>query len=175
LSEAADGNAEPMPELLEREQKWVVDTDFALPQIDDLDAHLEVHSDTAELANVYHDTADQDLYAHGIVVRRCDGDDDTGWQLELPAKDGRLELHWPLSDTPPAELSRLLAGVTLGKELSSVTTIRTSRRRNFVATVEVCGPSSTSISRHANRSAPEDARTESSMSSNRRSPCAVTT
>jgi CHAD domain-containing protein len=121
-----------MQEVLEREDKWAVDHDFALPTIDDLAREAEVHTDTVELASVYYDTVDHDLRAHGIVVRRREGDDDTGWQLKLPRDDGRVELRWPLSDTPPQELSRLLAGAALGKELSNAATIRTVRRRHRV-------------------------------------------
>jgi CHAD domain-containing protein len=121
-----------MREVLEREDKWAVASDFVLPDIDDLTRDAEVHTDTVELGSVYYDTGDYDLRAHGIVVRRRDGDDDTGWQVKLPSGDGRLELHWPLSNTPPDELSRLLTGAALGKELSNAATIRTSRHRHRV-------------------------------------------
>jgi CHAD domain-containing protein len=118
-----------MQEVLEREEKWAVDTDFSLPAIDDIEHDVAVDTDTVELESVYYDTRDYDLRAHGIVLRRRDGDDDTGWQVKLPSGDGRLELHWPLSDTPPGELTRLLTGAALGKELSSAATIRTTRTR----------------------------------------------
>jgi CHAD domain-containing protein len=121
-----------MEEVLEREDKWAVDHDFALPDIDDLACGAEVHTDTVELSSAYYDTSDYDLRAHGIVVRRRDGDDDTGWQVKLPSGDGRLELHWPLSDTPPRELDRLLTGAALGKQLSNAATIRTLRHRHRV-------------------------------------------
>jgi CHAD domain-containing protein len=118
-----------MHEVLEREEKWAVETDFALPPLDDIARHTAVDTDTVELSSVYYDTPDYDLRAHGIVARRRDGEDDAGWQVKLPAADGRLELRWPLSDTPPEEMTRLLTGVTLGKELSNSATVRTSRHR----------------------------------------------
>jgi CHAD domain-containing protein len=122
-----------MHEVLEREEKWAVDGDFRLPPIDDLTSDAAVHTDTVELESVYYDTRDHDLRAHGIVVRRRDGDDDTGWQVKVPVGgDGRVELRWPLSDSPPPELGRLLVGAALGKELSYAATIRTRRTRHRV-------------------------------------------
>jgi len=123
-----------MRETLEREDKWAVDSDFVLPTIDDLVRDAEVHTDTVELDSVYYDTRDYDLRAHGIVVRRRAGDDDTGWQVKLPTAHGRLELRWPLSDSPPQELKGLLTGATLGKELTNAATIRTQRQRRRLTT-----------------------------------------
>ena len=114
---------------LEREDKWAVDRDFALPRIDDLITGVEVQTDTVELTSTYYDTSDYDLRAHGIVMRSRDGDTDTGWQVKFPTDNGRLELRWPLSDTLPGELTRALDGAALGKPIASVVTIRTSRRR----------------------------------------------
>ena len=99
-----------MQEQLEREQKWTVDGDFALPRIDDLMSGADVHTDTVELDSTYYDTSDYDLRAHGIVMRLRNGDTDTGWQVKLPSGSGRLELRWPLSDTLPDELARALDG-----------------------------------------------------------------
>ncbi|MCW2731854.1 MAG: hypothetical protein JWR13_2670 [Mycobacterium sp.] len=133
LTAPSCGNSRVMEELMEREGKWAVDHAFTLPDLDDVTFHAEVQSDTVELASTYYDTRDFDLRAHGIVVRRRDGDDDTGWQVKLPSGDGRLELHWPLSDSPPPELSRILTGAALGKELTNAATIRTLRRRHRVS------------------------------------------
>jgi CHAD domain-containing protein len=84
---------------------------------------------TIELTSAYFDTADRDLQAHGLLLRRREGDDDTGWQLKVPDANGRTELHYPLSDTMPSELSALLTGVSLGKQLVNVATIHTTRKR----------------------------------------------
>ena len=118
-----------MTNVLEREDKWDVDDQFTLPPLDDLVDGGRVDGDTVDLTSAYYDTPDGDLQAHGVLLRRRDGDDDTGWQLKVPAKGGRTELNWPLSDRPPAELTRLLDGLRLGKELDAVATIRTQRRR----------------------------------------------
>ncbi|MGH3643733.1 MAG: CHAD domain-containing protein, partial [Mycobacterium sp.] len=92
-----------------------------------------VSHDTVDLISTYFDTFDRDLHTCGILVRRRDGDD-TGWQVKLPAKDGRIELHWPLSDRPPTELTDLLKGITSGRALSELATIRTKRERYRINT-----------------------------------------
>lgn len=122
-----------MHQLVEREEKWSVDSDFTLPAMGDLVENAAVDADTVELESVYYDTPGRDLRAHGIVARRRDGDDDSGWQLKLPTAEGRLEIRWPLTDTAPEELTRILRGVALGKELTDVATIRTSRTRHRVS------------------------------------------
>ena len=65
------------------------------------------------------------------MLRRRDGEDDTGWQLKLPGRDAG-ELYWPLSDVPPAEAVTLLTGVTGGKQLHNVGTIHTVRHRQRI-------------------------------------------
>src|SRR3979411_2578823 len=79
----------PMHEILEREVKWDVDAQFHLPDLDNVVAGGRVEHDTVDLTSEYYDTADRDLQAHGILLRRRHGDDDTGWQLKIPATDGR--------------------------------------------------------------------------------------
>lgn len=118
-----------MEELLERELKWDVDEQFALPRLDDIMAGADVERSTVNLDNSYYDTADHDLQTHGVVLRRRDGDDDTGWHLKVPHTDGRVEIRTGLSDGPPAELTELLTGLRLGKPLVTVATIRTVRDR----------------------------------------------
>ena len=118
-----------MHELLEREHKWDVDDHFVLPGFGDLIDDGDIDRSTVRLESVYYDTADHDLQSHGIVLRRRDGDDDTGWQLKVPDLDGRIEIRTSLADEPPAELSELLTGVRLGKELVNVATLRTERTR----------------------------------------------
>jgi CHAD domain-containing protein len=122
-----------MQEQLERETKWAVGEDFVVPPLDDVVPGAQVEVAAVELESIYYDTADYDLRAHGIVVRNRRGDDDTGWQVKLPVDDGDLELHWPPAESMSEELSRVLAGVSLGKPLQDITTIRTRRRRHRVS------------------------------------------
>ena len=118
-----------MEEVLERELKWEVDEHFALPRLDDIVAGADVERRTVHLDSAYYDTADGDLQAHGVLLRRRDGDDDTGWQLKVPDAEGRVEIRTALSDTPPSEIADMLTGMRLGKPLVNVATIRTVRDR----------------------------------------------
>ncbi len=118
-----------MHELLEREDKWDVDDHFVLPRLHDLIDGGEIDRSTVHLESAYYDTADHDLQSHGIVLRRRDGDDDTGWQLKVPDSEGRIEIRTSLADAPPSELEELLTGLRLGKQLVNVATIRTERTR----------------------------------------------
>ena len=118
-----------MDEVLERELKWDVDEHFAVPRLDDIVAGANVERSTVTLSSAYYDTADGDLQTHGVLLRRRDGDDDTGWQLKVSDADGRVEIRTGLSDTPPSELTDALTGMRLGKPLVSVATIRTTRDR----------------------------------------------
>jgi CHAD domain-containing protein len=125
-----------MRELLERELKWDVDEHFVLPRLDDIVDNGDLERTTVELTSAYYDTADGDLLAHGVVLRRRDGDDDTGWQLKVPGAEGRAEIRTALSDTPPQELTDLLIGMRLGKPLVKVATIRTTRDRYRITEAE---------------------------------------
>jgi inorganic triphosphatase YgiF len=109
--------------------KWEVDEHFALPRLDDIVAGADVERHTVHLDSTYYDTADGDLQAHGVLLRRRDGDDDTGWQLKVPDAEGRVEIRTALSDTLPSELADMLTGMRLGKPLVNVATIRTTRDR----------------------------------------------
>ena len=116
-----------MDEVLERELKWDVDEHFAVPRLDDIVAGSDVERSTVTLNSAYYDTADGDLQTHGVLLRRREGDDDTGWQLKVPDAEGRVEIRAGLSDTPPSELTAALTGMRLGKPLVNVATIRTTR------------------------------------------------
>src|SRR6478609_1952728 len=115
-----------MDEVLERELKWDVDEHFAVPRLDDIVAGSDVERSTVTLNSAYYDTADGDLQTHGVLLRRREGDDDTGWQLKVPDAEGRVEIRTGLSDTPPSELTDALTGMRLGKPLVHVATIRTT-------------------------------------------------
>jgi CHAD domain-containing protein len=118
-----------MREVLEREDKWDVDDRFTLPDLEGVLAGGTVTHDTVDLISEYYDTPQRDLQAHDVLLRRRSGDDDTGWQLKMPAADGRTELHWPLTDAPPDSLKELLTGLSLGKDVGSVATVHTIRSR----------------------------------------------
>ncbi|MET0900294.1 MAG: CYTH and CHAD domain-containing protein [Mycobacterium sp.] len=120
-----------MLELTERETKWDVDQQFVLPDLSGVAEGSRIEHDTIDTVSAYYDTDDSALQTHGILLRRRDGDDDTGWQLRLPSGEAD-ELYWPLSDLPPAEAVSLLTGVTGGKQLHNIGTIHTVRRRQRI-------------------------------------------
>lgn len=119
-----------MREVLEREDKWEVDDRFEVPDLRSCFGAARVDEDTVDLVSEYYDTPERDLQAHRVLVRRRSGEDDTGWQVKLPAADGRTELHWPLTDKPPKSLLDLLVGVSLGKPLEQLATVHTVRGRH---------------------------------------------
>ncbi len=118
-----------MHEVLEREDKWDVDDQFQLPDLRDIFTDAHVEHDVVDLTSEYYDTAQRDLQTHAILLRRRSGDDDTGWQVKVPAAEGRVELHWPPTEGLPDAVRELLTGVTLGKRLDTIATVHTVRNR----------------------------------------------
>jgi CHAD domain-containing protein len=118
-----------MHDTLERHDKFDVDDRFTLPKLEDIIVNGAVQHDTIDSTNDYYDTSDHDLRAQGVLLQRRDGDGETGWQLAVPDDGGRTELHWIHSDSPPDEVTTLLTGLTLGKEVASVAKIHTVRER----------------------------------------------
>ena len=55
-----------MKEILERESKWEVTDEFALPALGDMAAGTQR---AVELNSQYYDTPDRDLQAHGLLLR----------------------------------------------------------------------------------------------------------
>ncbi|MDV6280565.1 CYTH and CHAD domain-containing protein [Rhodococcus jostii] len=116
----------------EREDKYDVGADFAVPDLDDLvppGGRLE--EDTVTLDSEYFDTADRDLLRQRVTLRRRTGDTDAGWQLKVPDRKARTEIRVPLTadDTVPGELAALVSGVALGKPVHPVASISTVRLR----------------------------------------------
>ena len=116
----------------EREDKYDVGADFAVPNLDDLvPPGGRVDEDTVTLDNQYFDTADRDLLRQHVTLRRRSGDTDEGWQLKVPDRKARTEIRFPLTadDSMPDELAALVSGVALGKPVHPVTSISTVRLR----------------------------------------------
>ncbi|PJJ72630.1 CHAD domain-containing protein [Diaminobutyricimonas aerilata] len=110
---------------LESERKYDVDDRIAVPP---LARFGEVHpEETVILRAVYFDTERRDLARRLITLRRRAGGGDEGWHIKLPARLGRVELHAPLADEPPAELLTHVAGVLRGRPLREVARLSTSR------------------------------------------------
>ncbi|UOT03862.1 CYTH and CHAD domain-containing protein [Rhodococcus opacus] len=123
----------------EREDKYDVGADFAVPNLDDLvppGGRLE--EDTVNLDNEYFDTTDRDLLRQHVTLRRRSGDTDAGWQLKVPDRKARTEIRVPLTadDSVPGELATLVSGVALGKSVHPVASISTVRRRRRMLDAE---------------------------------------
>lgn len=121
-----------MKDVLERESKWAVDRDFTLPRLDDLVANSRIEEAPVELTSTYFDTAERDLLAHDLTLRRREGDDESGWQLKIPHSHGRVEVTAQLSDELPHELAEVVNGAALGRPLNAVARVHTLRRRHRI-------------------------------------------
>lgn len=121
-----------MLDLTEPRTRWDVDHGFVLPDLTAAIAGSRIERATIDTVSAYYDTDAADLQTHGIVLRRRDGDDHTGWLLTLPAGAAPV-LHWPLSDLPPTEATTLLTGVTGGRPLHNIGTIHTVRHRQRIS------------------------------------------
>lgn len=125
-----------MPDTRQRHDTWDVDEWFVFPRLGGVVVNGEIDHDIVDVTNDYYDTREQDLRANGVELRRRDGDDKAGWQLDIPDNGGRTKLRWPLSDAPPAEVITLLTGLTLGKPIDSYATIHTVRDRYRISARE---------------------------------------
>lgn len=113
----------------EREDKYDVGARFGLPDLTDLvPAGGRVEQSLVHLDSRYFDTAEHDLLANGLTLRRRSGDTDTGWQLKVSEGKARTEIRLPLAEaTVPDELVGLVHGVSLGRPLLEVARVRTER------------------------------------------------
>ena len=119
-----------MSEQLEIEQKFDVDTGFERPSFSGLPGVTAAAPVVHHLSATYFDTADQQLAASKITLRRRTGGTDEGWHLKLPEGSGaRREVHAPLgsADDVPDDLVARVAEVTGGAELAPIARLDTER------------------------------------------------
>ncbi|MFD3405203.1 CHAD domain-containing protein [Kribbella sp. NPDC058693] len=88
----------PPTEQLEIETKYDVDDSVILPALHELPGVASVAQPVElDLEAVYYDTADLDLAANKVTLRRRTGGEDDGWHVKFPVSSGeRLEVHYPL-------------------------------------------------------------------------------
>jgi CHAD domain-containing protein len=122
---------------LEREAKFAVDPDFAMPDLSAPGDGLRGHEiDTERFVSTYHDTSDLRLVRWGGSLRMRTGQ---GWTVKLPqAADGvvlaRLEVVFEgPAGGPPAEAIDLVRGIVRGGRLEPVARLETVRRRICLA------------------------------------------
>lgn len=120
----------------EIEDKYTVEVETELPALDQLPGVASLQDpEVYELEATYFDTADLTLARAGISLRRRTGGSDAGWHLKLPMKDGRFEVHEPLSRarrTVPKPLRTLLLAHIHGRTLQPVAAINTHRRMHLL-------------------------------------------
>lgn len=122
---------------VEREDKFDVEADFVVPDVTaPLPPGATVRARTEKLRSHYFDTADLDLLAAEMTLRRRTGSTDAGWQLKVPHKPAREEIRLPDQSraggggqrgSVPDELARLLLGITRGRPLKPVAVVTTER------------------------------------------------
>jgi inorganic triphosphatase YgiF len=119
---------------LEVERKFDVDASTQPPSFDGIAEVTRVeHAETQELDAVYFDTAERDLAANRITLRRRTGGLDAGWHLKLPAGvDARTEVRAPLdtnqSHSVPTELLDVVLDILRSRPVSPVARISTTRQ-----------------------------------------------
>ena len=118
-------------EQLEREYKYTAAAEYRLPDLNGLLPRAgRMEQRTVALDSVYFDTAQHDLLARGVTLRRRNGSVDSGWQLKVPDGDARTEIRLDGGaggTSVPKELAGLTLGLRRGKSLRRIVTIRTSR------------------------------------------------
>ena len=115
--------------VVEREDKFVVDDDWAMPDLESLvPGGGERQADTARLESAYLDTPTGALRAFGITLRRRTGDGESGWQLKVPNGTARTELHSRSKTRQvPTKLRAAVAALVADESLEPLVTISTSR------------------------------------------------
>lgn len=113
----------------ERETKLTVPAGFVAPDPAEIAPGATVSRSTVQLVSTYFDTAELALLAHHVTLRRREGDTDVGWQLKVPQKSARTELHLPLDAGTgvPERFVELLSGISRGADLEPVADVRTER------------------------------------------------
>jgi len=122
-------------EQAEIERKYDVDASASVPDLAAADGIATVERlEPVTLTAVYFDTANLDLAAHRIILRRRQGGPDEGWHIKKPAEEGRTELHWPLGtarsarSTPvPEEVLEPVRVIVRDRALSPLARISTVR------------------------------------------------
>ncbi|GAA1149769.1 CYTH and CHAD domain-containing protein [Kribbella jejuensis] len=119
-------------EQLEIEAKYDVDDSVILPALHELPGVARVAQPVElDLEAVYYDTADLDLVARKVTLRRRTGGEDDGWHVKLPVSSGeRLEVHHPLDgseDGVPIDVVRTVRVHVRDHPLVPVVTLKTRR------------------------------------------------
>ncbi|MGM7669532.1 CYTH and CHAD domain-containing protein [Microbacterium sp. A93] len=120
---------DPAQEELER--TYDIDGPARLPRLTGVDgvARVRHHPPTA-LEAVYFDTADRDLSAHHVTLRRRTGGADAGWHVVIGRGERRIEMRSPPGSedlTVPRRIRDLVHVHVRGKALTQIARLDTLR------------------------------------------------
>ena len=119
-------------EQLEIETKYDVSEDASLPPLHELPGVASMAQPVElDLEAVYYDTAELDLAANKVILRRRTGGEDDGWHVKFPKSSGeRLEVHHPLGRSVrnvPIAVVRTVRVHVRDQDLAPVVTLSTKR------------------------------------------------
>ena len=119
-------------EQLEIETKYDVDDSVILPAMHELPGVASVAQPVElDLEAVYYDTADLDLAANKVTLRRRTGGEDDGWHVKFPVSSGeRLEVRHPLGrsvQSVPSAVVRTVRVYVRDRALVPVVRLQTRR------------------------------------------------
>ncbi|HEY3509955.1 CYTH and CHAD domain-containing protein [Kribbella sp. NPDC051137] len=118
-------------EQLEIETKYDVGDDVIVPALHELPGVASVAQPVElDLEAVYYDTADYDLAARKVTLRRRTGGEDDGWHVKFPGSAGRLEVRFPLGRSVrsvPLAVVRTVRVHVRDHKLEPVVTLSTRR------------------------------------------------
>ncbi len=121
---------------VEIERKYDVDGQASLPRLNGVAGVGQVrYRQPVALEAVYFDTAQRDLSANGVTLRRRTGGTDAGWHVKIGRGERRLELKAPLgrpltdgrTATVPERILDLVRVHVRGRELAPIASLTTLR------------------------------------------------
>lgn len=132
MAKSQDTSSSASSKFAELERKFDVPEDAVMPSFDGLSIIARVEIPPAQsLEAVYYDTAEHDLAAHRVTLRRRTGGTDAGWHVKLPGSainpEVRSEIRAPLAPEVPDELRDVVLAIVRDRPLWPVARIRNER------------------------------------------------
>ena len=116
---------------VEIERKYDIDGQASLPRLNGVSGVARVrYRPPMALEAVYFDTADRDLSANDVTLRRRTGGTDAGWHVKIGKGDRRIEMQSPLGSEELSVPRRILDLVRVhvrGKALTQIARLNTLR------------------------------------------------
>jgi CHAD domain-containing protein len=110
-----------------RGRRWEVSGAPVTPKVEDIVPDAEVAGAPTRLNSTYYDTVDLDLVGAGVTVRRCDDEGAVCWRVNAPGIGDAIDIHAGDQKDVPKSITRLLRGLTSGKDLVDVAAIHAAR------------------------------------------------